>query len=167
VLDRSNKDSLAAQNLVHCCSLINNYQILKCESYPKNLACLNGIRVMSLCWVILGHTIIFAVYYSGTFAHAFKQRRTSCAFRQRREYFQLVSQILVSNHRPDHLQHRFILRSQVDLFDTSLRGFHLAITHSSASGLLTSFTYFMSKGENETFSLVRFILNHYVYHYVR
>jgi len=58
---------LVAQNLISCCSLINNYHILKCNSYPKNLACLNGIRVLSLCWIILGHTIIFAVYYSGKY----------------------------------------------------------------------------------------------------
>ncbi len=58
---------LVAQNLISCCSLINNYHILKSNSYPKNLACLNGIRVLSLCWIILGHTIIFAVYYSGKY----------------------------------------------------------------------------------------------------
>jgi hypothetical protein len=56
-----------AQNLISCCSLINNYHILKANSYPKNLASLNGIRVLSLCWIILGHTIIFAVYYSGNY----------------------------------------------------------------------------------------------------
>lgn len=56
---------LVAQNLISCCSLINNYHILKSGSYPKQLACLNGIRVLSLCWILLGHTIMFAVYYSG------------------------------------------------------------------------------------------------------
>ncbi|CAF0782101.1 unnamed protein product [Adineta ricciae] len=89
-----------AQNLINCCSLINNYQILKYNSYPQKLACLNGIRVLSLCWIVLGHTIIFAAYYSG-------------------------------------------------------------------NGLLTSFTYFISKVETERFSLVKFILNHYVHHYLR
>ena len=58
---------IVAQNIISCCSLINNYQILKCNSYPRNLASLNGIRVLSLCWIILGHTIIFAVYYSGNY----------------------------------------------------------------------------------------------------
>lgn len=60
----------AALNLINCCSLINNYHILKFNSYPKNLACLNGIRVLSLGWILLGHTILFAVYYSGTCRHS-------------------------------------------------------------------------------------------------
>ncbi|CAF4639650.1 unnamed protein product, partial [Rotaria sp. Silwood2] len=56
-----------AQHFINCCSLISNYRILKRENQPKTLACLNGIRILSLWWIILGHTFLFAAYYSGKF----------------------------------------------------------------------------------------------------
>ncbi|CAF1020152.1 unnamed protein product [Rotaria sordida] len=124
-----NVDSIA-QNLISCCSLINNYHILKSNSYPTNLACLNGIRVLSLCWIILGHTCICAAFYSDNLMTIFNLSRQL--------WFQIIAQTFFS------IDSFFLL-----------------------SGLLTAFTYFISKNENEKFSIVKFILNHYVYHYLR
>jgi hypothetical protein len=56
---------VVAQKLILCCSFVHNYRLFTSESYPKNLACLNGIRVLSFVWIVLVHTVIFAVYYSG------------------------------------------------------------------------------------------------------
>ncbi|CAF2438000.1 unnamed protein product [Rotaria sp. Silwood2] len=124
-----NVDSVA-RNLISCCSLLNNYHILKSDSYPKNLACLNGIRVLSLCWIILGHTFIFAVYYSDNLMTIFNWSR--------KLWFQIIVQTFFS------IDSFFLL-----------------------SGLLTAFTYFVSKTENEKFSIIKFFLNHYVHHYLR
>ncbi|CAF1048354.1 unnamed protein product [Adineta steineri] len=129
VRPEGNVDSVA-QNLISCCSLINNYHILKSNSYPKSLACLNGIRVLSLCWIILGHTLIFAVYYSDNLLTIFNWSR--------KLWFQIIVQTVFS------IDSFFVL-----------------------SGLLTAFTYFISKIETETFSIRKFILNHYIYHYLR
>ncbi|CAF1044534.1 unnamed protein product [Rotaria sp. Silwood1] len=124
-----NIDSVV-RNLISCCSLINNYHILKINSYPKNLACLNGIRVLSLCWILLGHTCIFAAYYSDNLMTIFNLSR--------KLWFQLIAQTFFS------IDSFFLL-----------------------SGLLASFTYFISKTENEKFSIVKFFLNHYVHYYLR
>ncbi|CAF3405306.1 unnamed protein product [Rotaria socialis] len=120
----------AALNLISCCSLLNNYHILKSNSYPKNLACLNGIRVLSLSWIVLGHTIIFAVYYSDNLITIFNWSR--------KLWFQIIIQTFFS------IDSFFLL-----------------------SGLLAAFTYFISKTENDQFSIVKFFMNHYVHYYLR
>jgi hypothetical protein len=58
---------IVAQKLISCCSLINNYHLLKHDYEAKTLSFLNGIRVLSLCWVILGHSVLFSAAYSGKF----------------------------------------------------------------------------------------------------
>ena len=45
-----------------CFSLYTNgYKILSTKQPPGALTCLNGIRFISMLWVILGHTIGFAI----------------------------------------------------------------------------------------------------------
>jgi len=84
----------------------------------------------SLCWIILGHTIIFAVYYSDNLITIFNWSR--------KLWFQIIIQTFFS------IDSFFVL-----------------------SGLLTAFIYFISKIENERFSILKFFLNHYIYHYLR
>ncbi|CAF3539956.1 unnamed protein product [Adineta steineri] len=126
---RQTVDSIA-QNLINCCSLTNNYQLLKNKSQPNTLACLNGIRVLSLCWVILGHTFVFAAFYSDNVVTIINWSR--------------------------HLYAQIIIQAVF-----SIDSFFLL------SGLLTAFIYFISKIENERFSILRFFVNHYIYRYLR
>lgn len=46
-------------------SLKRNYSIVTDEQRSRSLAFLNGIRVLSLFWVILGHTLLFSALFSG------------------------------------------------------------------------------------------------------
>ncbi|CAF3708092.1 unnamed protein product [Rotaria sordida] len=126
---RSAVDSVA-QNFINCCSLISNYYILKREHQPRNLACLNGIRVLSLWWVILGHTLLFAAFYSDNVMTIFNWSRQL--------WFQIIIQAIFS------IDSFFVL-----------------------SGLLTAFIFLIWKSENETVSIVKFLLNHYIYRYLR
>ncbi|CAF1474248.1 unnamed protein product [Rotaria sp. Silwood1] len=119
-----------AQHFISCCSLIHNYRILKRENQPKNLAFLNGIRVLSLWWIILGHTFLFAAYYSDNVRSIFNWSR--------QVWFQIIVQAIFS------IDSFFVL-----------------------SGLLTAFIFFISKTENEPFSTLKFLLNHYIYRYLR
>ena len=44
-----------------CFSLYTNgYKILSTKQPPGALTCLNGIRFISMLWVILGHTLVFS-----------------------------------------------------------------------------------------------------------
>ncbi|CAF0748592.1 unnamed protein product [Adineta ricciae] len=52
------------ERIISHCSLINNYRTMKNAGQPGALTCLDGIRVISLCWVILGHTFVYALFYS-------------------------------------------------------------------------------------------------------
>lgn len=48
----------------------NGKKLFGTETAVGPLACLNGLRVMSMWWVILGHTYAFAVYVSDNMAEA-------------------------------------------------------------------------------------------------
>ncbi|CAF3380233.1 unnamed protein product [Rotaria socialis] len=122
-------DSMA-QNLVSCCSLMSSCSILNREHQPKILSCLNGIRVLSLWWIIIGHTFLYAAYYSDNVLTIFNWSRQL--------WFQIIVQGVLS----------------VDSFFV-------------LSGLLTTFIFFMTKVENERVSIGKFLLNHYVYRYLR
>ncbi|XP_075243252.1 O-acyltransferase like protein-like [Convolutriloba macropyga] len=56
---RKTEHSLVA-NILLSFSLKQNIPLLfNCESGAKNIGCLNGIRVLSINWVVLGHTLMF------------------------------------------------------------------------------------------------------------
>lgn len=48
-------------NVLHCFSALTNGRRLlsmKSTKSPSNLACVHGIRVLSTCWVVIGHSWI-------------------------------------------------------------------------------------------------------------
>ncbi len=48
--------------LTKCFSLSSNLSKLVASTQnDRNIACLNGLRVISMMWVILGHTFSFAI----------------------------------------------------------------------------------------------------------
>ncbi len=54
------------QRLLLCFSAVSNGEkILSVKNTPGSLTCLNGIRVLSMGWVILGHTFSFLVAVAG------------------------------------------------------------------------------------------------------
>ena len=63
-----NKKSLAEtlQKLLFCFSLYETVpKIFATEKQPPSvITCLNGIRVISMCWIILGHISLFAFLYT-------------------------------------------------------------------------------------------------------
>ena len=53
-----------------CFSLYTNgYKLLSTKQPPGSLNCLNGIRFLSMCWVILGHAIVFSVTSIGKYLY--------------------------------------------------------------------------------------------------
>ncbi|UJR22251.1 hypothetical protein I4U23_025312 [Adineta vaga] len=123
-------DARMGEKLINSCSLINNYRSMKKLSQPETLACLNGIRVLSLWWIILAHTFAYAAFYSDNALTIFNWIRQF--------WFQIIIQAVFS------IDSFFLL-----------------------SGLLASFLFFVSKIENEQFSILRFLINHYIYRYLR
>lgn len=55
---------LFSQILVSFSAYSNCKKIFKINANANELACLHGIRVLSLCWVILGHGYVFALSFS-------------------------------------------------------------------------------------------------------
>ena len=51
----------AIGNFLMCFSLYTNgYKILSAKQPPGSLTCINGIRFISMTWVILGHTVFLS-----------------------------------------------------------------------------------------------------------
>lgn len=56
---------LGVQTLM-CFSLYHNgWKLLATKQGPGTIRCLNGIRFISMTWVILGHSVLFAQYTLG------------------------------------------------------------------------------------------------------
>lgn len=54
ILDYGN--SLRTSNVATCFSLVKNYQTLMTEKVNDNTRIFNGVRVLSILWIILGHS---------------------------------------------------------------------------------------------------------------
>ncbi|CAF4752878.1 unnamed protein product [Rotaria socialis] len=159
-------DSMA-QNLVSCCSLMSSCSILNREHQPKILSCLNGIRVLSLWWIIIGHTFLYAAYYSENNLFVSKNRvhlikltlieifKNICLQRIEYNYVNLDNVLTIFNW------------SRQLWFQIIVQGVLSVDSFFVLSGLLTTFIFFMTKVENERVSIGKFLLNHYVYRYLR
>ena len=57
------KDSFDIR-VLHCFSLVNNCKKLLSTASPSgNLGCVNGIRVLSTTWVVMGHSYLIIVLF--------------------------------------------------------------------------------------------------------
>ena len=63
------KDSFDIR-VLHCFSLVNNCKKLLSTASPSgNLGCVNGIRVLSTTWVVMGHSYFILVTYGHQFGY--------------------------------------------------------------------------------------------------
>ena len=45
--------------------LSNGEKMIKTDSTPLGMECLNAMRVLTMGWVVLGHTALYTLNYSG------------------------------------------------------------------------------------------------------
>jgi hypothetical protein len=54
-----------AKVLISFSAITNGQKILTVGNIKKDISCLHGIRVLSMWWVILGHSYAFSMYNMG------------------------------------------------------------------------------------------------------
>ena len=55
-------------NFLLCFSVIKNTQAILNTDVPKgSITAINGMRTLSITWVVLGHTLGFAIQYVGMY----------------------------------------------------------------------------------------------------
>ncbi len=57
--------SVASQVLIGFSAYTNSINLFRVQKVPGQIDCLHGIRVISLLWVILGHTFLYGIGTSG------------------------------------------------------------------------------------------------------
>ena len=54
--------------------LSNGEKMVKMDSTPKGMGCLNGMRVLSISWIVLGHVYIFMLGFISEYLYTYNQQ---------------------------------------------------------------------------------------------
>ena len=87
--------------LLLCFSLYTNgYKLLSTKQPPGSLTSINGIRFLSMSWVILGHTFYFSVASVGMYVgvNGCKNRNCQCLLVLTLQCYLAVNQLSTFSH---------------------------------------------------------------------